>query len=472
MASDLIAEIEACIRFGDKVHARELLEQVLNEDPSAEAWYLAAQVMDDTEGTITALKHALELDPKHDRARRALEAIQSMPAAGDGTANPAAQPPAAASPVPVPQPPAAKAEPPKRQAPRKEGGYNVYDEGVYEMLWNCKFCGTEKLLGKTHRFCPNCGATQDPEWRYYPADDEKVAVKDHVYVGADHTCPSCGTLQAANVKFCTRCGAPQDAAEAVKAQAARSGSSFTTEDLHTRQQREFDQMTGRDSLASRGTKAKPRSPIMTIVIVGIILAVVGGILFAIFASREAVVYADGFEWERVVYVEELRSVPGRSVCSSMPAGAYAVDRRREQVDTRRVPDGESCTNRQVDNGDGTFRQERVCQTVYRDEPVYGDVCYYTIDLWQPDRESRLSGDKTTEIVWPDPRLSPTGNCRGCERESGREEIYTLILRDGDKRYECQITPELWQATRVEDTFKLQVQQVGGAPRCNTLERAG
>ncbi|HRL13127.1 MAG TPA: hypothetical protein PKX07_14685, partial [Aggregatilineales bacterium] len=93
MANDLIAEIEACIRFGDKVHARELLEQVLNEDPSAEAWYLAAQVMDDTEGTITALKHALELDPNHDRARRALEAIQSMPDAGDGTANPAAQPP-------------------------------------------------------------------------------------------------------------------------------------------------------------------------------------------------------------------------------------------------------------------------------------------------------------------------------------------------------------------------------------------
>jgi hypothetical protein len=471
MSSDVLREIEDSIRYGDKVHARELLEQVLRDQPSAQAWYLAAQAVDDTDGMITALKNALKLDPDHEVARRALDALQSLPPdAGDGTAAQTSTPP---SPVMPPEPaPKVEARPTPTRPPRKEGGANVYDDGVYEMLWNCRYCGTEKLLGKTHRFCPNCGATQDPEWRYYPSDEEKVAVKDHVFVGADHTCPSCGTLQAANVKFCTRCGAPQDAAEAVKTQAARVGNAFTGEDLHTRQQVEFDQLTGRDSLASRSTKAKPRSPLMGIIIAVIVIAVIGGILYAIFASREAVVYAAGFQWERVVYVEELKSVPGRSVCSSMPAGAYSVDRRREQVDTRRVPDGESCTNRQVDNGDGTFRQERVCQTTYRDEPVYGDVCYYTIDLWQPDRESRISGDKSTEVVWPDPRLAPTGNCRGCERESGREELYVLVLRDGDKTYECPVTPELWQATNIEDTFNLQVAQVGGAPRCNTLERAG
>jgi len=53
------------------------------------------------------------------------------------------------------------------------------------MLWDCEFCGTKKLLGKTHRFCPNCGAQQDPKARYFPSDEEKVAVKDHVYVGVD-----------------------------------------------------------------------------------------------------------------------------------------------------------------------------------------------------------------------------------------------------------------------------------------------
>ena len=31
------------------------------------------------------------------------------------------------------------------------------DEPVYEMLWDCGYCGHKKLLGLTHRFCANCG---------------------------------------------------------------------------------------------------------------------------------------------------------------------------------------------------------------------------------------------------------------------------------------------------------------------------
>ena len=53
----------------------------------------------------------------------------------------------------------------------------------YEMLWDCAYCATPKLLGKSHRHCPKCGAPQDPERRYFPADSEKVAVEDHVPVG-------------------------------------------------------------------------------------------------------------------------------------------------------------------------------------------------------------------------------------------------------------------------------------------------
>ena len=39
---------------------------------------------------------------------------------------------------------------------------------AYQMLWDCRFCGTERLLGITHRLltagCP------DPAWRYFPAE--------------------------------------------------------------------------------------------------------------------------------------------------------------------------------------------------------------------------------------------------------------------------------------------------------------
>ena len=47
------------------------------------------------------------------------------------------------------------------------------DEKSYEMFWDCEYCGSSKLLGITHRHCPNCGAPQDPEKRYFPPDEEK-----------------------------------------------------------------------------------------------------------------------------------------------------------------------------------------------------------------------------------------------------------------------------------------------------------
>jgi hypothetical protein len=37
---------------------------------------------------------------------------------------------------------------------------------TYEMLWDCGYCATRALLGKSHRFCPSCGAPQDPIERY------------------------------------------------------------------------------------------------------------------------------------------------------------------------------------------------------------------------------------------------------------------------------------------------------------------
>jgi hypothetical protein len=32
---------------------------------------------------------------------------------------------------------------------------------TYEMFWDCGFCGTTRLLGKTHRHCPGCGWSLD-----------------------------------------------------------------------------------------------------------------------------------------------------------------------------------------------------------------------------------------------------------------------------------------------------------------------
>ena len=70
-------------------------------------------------------------------------------------------------------------------------------EKTYEMMWDCEYCGSDKLLGVTHRYCPECGAAQNPDKRYFPPDDQKVAVQDHKYVGADLKCPACEEAMSA-----------------------------------------------------------------------------------------------------------------------------------------------------------------------------------------------------------------------------------------------------------------------------------
>src|SRR4051812_38974182 len=84
------------------------------------------------------------------------------------------------------------------------------------MLWDCSSCGTKKLLGKTHRRCPNCGAPQDPSKRYFPAPGEEVAADGHVFVGADWVCAACTTPNSKAAQFCGNCGNPREGNAAAK----------------------------------------------------------------------------------------------------------------------------------------------------------------------------------------------------------------------------------------------------------------
>ena len=353
---------------------------------------------------------------------------------------------------------------------------NAIDEdAVYEMLWDCRFCGSEKLLGKTHRFCPACGSPQDPEWRYYPADDEKIAVKDHHYVGADKVCPACGTLNAADAEFCPRCGSPQTDAQAVGTQAVRAAGFndfLEREDLQSRLDEQAAQRVSgipqTASTSSSGFKWTPKN-IAMIAIAAILF--IGGVYFFTAKKSANIVLADK-QWDREIEIEKLMAVSDSSVCSSMPGDAYSVSRRREQVDTRRVQDGETCSRQQVDRGDGTFREQQVCSPKYREEPVYGDVCYYTIDRWQTERTVTSSGAADVQPFWAEANLSRSGACVGCEREGNRREVYTLIFTgDGGSRYECEVNPSVWEDASIESVWELQVGQFTNAPDCSTLTPA-
>jgi hypothetical protein len=341
---------------------------------------------------------------------------------------------------------------------------------VYEMQWDCKFCGTTKLLGKTHRFCPNCGAQQDSTWRYFPSDAEKVAVQDHVYVGADRICPACNSLNSGKSEFCGNCGAGLTEAAQAKEGATRTrdedAGAFQAENLRERQeQAQYPQ-------AAAAAQAKPqgKANITCFIVMLVVVGIVAAGIFILTRTREASAYVTGFEWERTVQIERLSPISGSSICDRMPITAYNVSRNYEQVGSQRVPDGQECSVAQVDQGDGTFREERRCETTYRDEPVYGYVCYYTVNSWVNSRVARADGDKDTEPFWP--RTGVTSNCLtlGCERESNRSEAYVLEFRgDGNRTFTCPVSYALWDETGMERSFTLEIGAALGNIVCSSLE---
>lgn len=345
---------------------------------------------------------------------------------------------------------------------------------TYEMLWDCKFCGAKKNLGKTHRHCPNCGAAQDPSWRYYPSDEEKIAVEDHQFVGVDVICPACSTPNSAAANNCMQCGSPLvqgKRAAALEAQRKAEAEAFQADDLQARLRQKSDAAVG---VAPAPTQAKAGGiPWLPIGIGAIALVIVAGIIFVLTYTRSTNVYVTGHEWSREVRIEEFMSVAESNWCDSMPADAYSVSRTREQRSSRQVADGEDCHTERRDNGDGTFNEQRVCETRYRSEPVYDDRCHYQVDRWTYSRSAIADGTEVeANIDWPDTNINRNCSSLGCEREEERIETYTLQLRgSGDANYECPVDFELWQATGIEDAFTLNIGVLGDA-RCDSLERAG
>jgi hypothetical protein len=157
-------------------------------------------------------------------------------------------------------------------------------------------------------------------------------------------------------------------------------------------------------------------------------------------------------------------------CDSKPSDAYSISSRSEKRSTREVPDGEECTTKNVDRGDGTFERRQECHTKYRSEPVYDQKCYYTVNRWRVVRVAELSGAGTVPApAWPPIALSATGNALGCEREGARRATYVLQLRGSDsKSYECPVSDLRWAKTPDKQVRPLKLSMITGKPSCDEL----
>lgn len=328
----------------------------------------------------------------------------------------------------------------------KKNGETTRQGGTYEMQWDCEYCGTGKLLGLTHRFCPNCGAAQNPDKRYFPAEKDKVAVKDHVYSGADKICPACSNPNGAKAGFCSQCGSPLS--EAVSAK------------LH-------EDKPAAPKPAGNQTPSK-KTGIKWLIITLAVLTGIAALL--IFWTTEVALSVTGHSWEREIKIENYGPRSESAWCDQMPGDAYQVEKRREERSKRKIPDGETCRTERTDQGDGTYREVNKCVPKYRYEPVYDDRCYFSVDRWAYARSVKAEG-KNKEPYWPKFSLKREGVCKGCERAGDKKEALFLHLEDSKnvKLYTCEVQNALWQSAQIKSHWQMEVGAITGGARCGSLQ---
>lgn len=326
---------------------------------------------------------------------------------------------------------------------------------VYEMLWNCEFCGANKLLGKTHRHCPQCGAAQDPSSRYFPPEEEKVAVQDHVFFGVDWKCDNCQTPNSSASAFCGNCGSSKDGTSAVEL-------------AHDREAKAKKKAEAAAAAAEPPPKSG-KGKYLGCCVIFVIGAVALFCAVSAFWTKSSSFTVSGHSWERTIQVEEYAEVSESDWCDDMPSKASNVRESRKERSTEKVADGQDCSTKNVDNGDGTFRQEEECTTRYREEPVYDEWCTYTVEKWTEARVARASGQDLSP-TWPDSGAKTCASARrGCQREGSRNETYTVTLRGDGDNHSCDFPEAKWRGLSDGATVSADVSMLTGGIQCSSVK---
>jgi hypothetical protein len=347
-------------------------------------------------------------------------------------------------------------------------------EKTYEMLWDCRYCDTRKLLGLTHRHCPTCGAQQDPTGRYFPSDAEKVAVQDHPFVGADVVCPACSAANGRSNRCCGSCGRSLgDAPEVARRrdQVYASGVAYQGE---TVEQARAELAPRPAALVAPPPQRSGLGCVLGGVLGAVALVVVGAIAIVVtvlvLGSRmhTAQLVVKSRSWERTIDVVRFGPVDRSAWCDEVPAGARETSRSLEQRSSRQVQRGQDCHTVKQDRGNGTFTEHEECSPHMVSEPVMAERCRYTVDEWSDERTARASGGDSDPPAWPATNLRQ-GTCEGCEREGTRTESYEAVFDDSGTKRTCAFdrADPTWSALKSGTVWNGQVSALGNVD-CGSL----
>ena len=342
--------------------------------------------------------------------------------------------------------------------------------GTFEMLWDCSFCGKTRLLAITHRFCAECGAPQDQTKRYFPKDEEKVAVKDD-YAGADRICPNCNNATSAKTHFCTKCGAPLDEAAQAKKRSERSvmaGGQF-----------EEDNVQKAEAELAPGAKPKPVMQVKkkSWAWLYILIAVAGLIFltwFMCFRKKSADFEVMAQHWTKKVVVEKYTEVKKSDWQDRVPSKATRLDNCHDKErSSNKVADGQDCKTVQRDKGNGSFEEVQQCTPRYRNEPVYDTYCDYWVMEWVEDKDRTVTAvaDNGEEPPWPETGVKKGGLAmEGSLREGARTEVFTVDLKEKSGReHHCDLSKDTWEKLKKGTQARGTVRARSGEIVCSDLK---
>lgn len=380
----------------------------------------------------------------------------------------------------------------------------------YEGRWQCPNCMTENhglsdvcsgLDGQS-----GCGKARPDDVEFYlpggtPPITDPVVTRA-ARSGPDWYCSHCTGANndidpqtGVKVTHCKHCGNERDATDSVHAvttygvggapstareaeeelrERKTKASPASTRQWVTSDRQESGHMTHADAVRTQGWKKITPLLLAIMAFIGIAIS----IWFFFFATTQKDLVVTAVSWKRNVQTEALREVTDSGW--SAPSGARSVTTTRKvrsyerrqvgteqkyRIVTDRVPSGtESYKCGTRNNGNGTFsdvmctrtlyknvsRSESYSEAVYKEFPIYGTWYEYKIDRWVHYNTHTASGS-SHEVYWAKFQLGVD------ERESGRNESYSVTLRDSKNvEYKYVTTYDEWKTYEVGQNIQAEV----------------